>query len=74
MSSGNSMVDGADKELSRGDCACGGDWDPIDWCALHNEECLYKEFCAMELPNLAGCPERKEMLKCSRCGARVEAQ
>ena len=47
MSSGNHMVDGADKALSRGDCACGGSWEAIEWCEQHAEECFFGPNCDM---------------------------
>jgi len=77
MSSGNHMVYGADKALSRGDCACGGSWEPIEWCEQHAEECFFGPNCAgdpFEKKPKESCPAFRLMLKCSKCGVRVEAQ
>ena len=72
MSSGNHMVDGADRELDRrGRCSCGGQLVEIDWCSEQNCEC-YKE-CSHNIPKMPGY-QAETKLKCRRCRAIVDAE
>lgn len=70
MSSGNHIVDSADRELDRkGRCSCGGEFESVEWCQDSGEECdpncgviLLTEPCCMSV----------DKLRCKKCGSVVD--
>ena len=55
-------------------CKCGGAWEELEWCELHNEVCDLGGYCAMNVFSQTGCPHRLDKLRCKKCGVTVDAQ
>ncbi len=56
------------------ECSCGGSWEEVEWCELHNEACALGDYCAHNVFSRSGCEFQKDKLRCKKCGVIVDAQ
>ena len=55
------------------ECKCGSSWEELEWCNLHNEACVLREFCAHNVFSRFECGFYKDKLRCRECGTIVDA-
>lgn len=56
------------------ECSCGGAWEELEWCKLHNEVCVMGDYYAVKIFIKTGCPHVKEKFRCRKCGVMVDIQ